>query len=112
LNRHIPDIKTTCWMSSTSRRVKNSKNDERQLSPNHEFGTRLSTHFEVKKSCSVVAATANVIVQRLNDIVRHDLPLAATRSREANLIRDANLDTFAKEQSLVSSQYFVSQRFD
>ena len=100
-------------MSSTSRRVKNSKkNDERQLSPNHEFGTRLSTHFEVKKSCSVVAATANVIVQRLNDIVRHDLPLAATRIREANLIRDANLDTFAKEQSLVSSQYFVSQRFD
>ena len=112
MNRHISDTETTCWMTSTSRKGKNSKNDERQLSPNHEFGTRLSTHFEVKKSCSVVAATANVIVQRLNDIVRHDLPLAATRIREANVIWNANLDTFAKEHSLVSSQYFVSQRLD
>ena len=48
-------------------------------------------------------ATAHVIVQILNDIVRHDLLLAAAR------IRESNLDTFAKEQSLVSSQYFVSQ---
>ena len=48
----------------------------------------------------------------INDIARHDLPLAATRIREANVIRNANLDTFAKEHSLVSSQYFVSQRLD
>jgi len=44
-----------------------------------------------------------VIVQILNVIVRLDLSLAATR------IRESNLDTLAKEQSLVSSQYFVSQ---
>jgi hypothetical protein len=47
-----------------------------------------------------------VIVQILNDIIRHDLPLAAIR------IREANLDTFAKEQSLVSLQFFVSQGFN
>jgi len=47
-----------------------------------------------------------MIVQIWNDIVRHDIPLAATR------IRESNLDKFAKEQSLLSSQHFVSQRFD
>ena len=63
-----------------------------------------------KKSCSESScwpgATVHVIVlQILNDIVIHELPLSATKRREANL------DTFANKHSRVSSKYFISQGF-
>jgi len=82
---------------------KKLEHDERHLSPNHEFGTRMSTYIDRNH---VVHAAGNS-TRDCTDIERYRKTRPSTSCHQNS---GANLDTCAKDQRLVSLQYYVSQK--
>ena len=68
---------------------------------NHEFGTKISTHVESNRVVHVAGNSAR-------DCTDIELNRKTRPPTSCHQNLEANLDTFAKEQSLVSSQYLVS----